>query len=77
MRKAWLHLAEQDSIVPNVPGGKIPAFPGLGTMKAPYINRMTIDRIFAERRHITKMAAFYGILFLAVCGVGASKVVGY
>lgn len=66
MRKAWLTMAEAGALEPTQPGGKIPPFPGLGTMKAPHANRMTIDRVFAERRHISKMVGLYGFLFVAV-----------
>lgn len=66
MRKAWLHLNENKLLPPAKTGGKAPAFPGLATMKVPYANRMTTDRIFAERRHIVKMVSFYAILDVLV-----------
>lgn len=65
MRKAWLHLAEKHGPVMSAPGrpAKWPAF---GTMSFEQVNRMTTHRLYAERSHITKMLALYGILFVAV-----------
>lgn len=73
MRKAWLKMAEAGALAPTHPGGTAPAFPGLGTVKFTHVTRITTDRIFAERRHITKMVGFYVVLFVAV-SVFLSKV---
>ena len=46
-------------------GGNV-AFPGMGTMGFEGVNRLTVDRLYAERKHIQKLTALYGILFIAV-----------
>lgn len=74
MRKAWLKMAEHQAaadgssargVVLTAEGRNV-AFPGMGTMKFEGVNRMTVDRLYAERKHIQKMVVIYAILFVAV-----------
>lgn len=86
MRKAWVKMAERpgngQTAAGNVPGqvqnadGKAVPFPGMWTTGFEGVNRLTTDRLYAERGHIQKMAGLYGVLFVAVsriiafCGEG-------
>lgn len=78
MRKAWVKMAERpgngQTAAGDMPGqvhnadGKAIPFPGMWTTGFEGVNRLTTDRLYAERGHIQKMAGLYGVLFVAVSG---------